>query len=202
MKNFDIKKLNFEKMNGLLPAIIQDDQTKQILMFGYMNEESLKKTIQEKLVTFYSRTKKRLWTKGEESGNFLNVIEIIPDCDNDTLLVMVEAPKETCHLGNYSCFKKNKDNYFILRNLFELIENRKKEMPKDSYTTSLFKEGRNKIAQKIGEEASEVIVAALKESNERLVSEASDLLFHLFTLLVDSNISFDEILEELNKRRK
>lgn len=201
----DIETLDFEKGDGLIPAIIQDADTFQVLMLGYMNQEALEKTLDEERVTFYSRTKSRLWTKGETSGNFLNLVDIQQDCDNDTLLILAHPEGPTCHTGNNSCFFEKdfqpKQNLSFLNDLEELIISRKKEMPEDSYTTSLFNEGIDKIAQKVGEEAVETIIEA-KNKNHRLVDEVSDLIYHLLVLLAEKEVSFDEVIQNLKKRHQ
>jgi len=210
MRNLDIKKLDFEKQGGLIPAVIQDKNTAQVLMLGYMNKEALEKTLEDKKVCFYSRSKERLWTKGESSGNFMIIDsekDISQDCDNDTLLIQVQAPKAACHTGDYSCFadtKKAKDHSGIIffNELLSLIEARKKEMPKGSYTTELFERGLNKIAQKVGEEGVEVVIAALSETHERLISESADLLYHLCILWAEKDVKFEEIIQELKRRNK
>ena len=199
-----IQQIDFKK-NPLIPAIIQDKNTRQVLMLGFMNEEALTKTIKEKKVTFFSRSKQCLWTKGETSGNFLlleKTQDIKLDCDQDTLLIYVIAPKHTCHLKKYNCFQEEKKSSLFLEKLFELIQDRKKNKLQNSYTTQLFKKGLNKIAQKVGEEGVEVVIAALKESKSRLKSEAADLIFHFLILLVESGVSLNDICKELEKRHK
>lgn len=199
------KNLNWKKVNGLMPVIIQDAQSRQVLMLGYMTEEALQKTLEDKKVTFFSRTKKRLWQKGETSGNFLFVKSISEDCDNDALLIQANPVGPTCHTGNVSCFtkegKKEEGDYIeFLIELYRLIQERKIKMPEGSYTTSLFEDGLDKIAQKVGEEAVEVVIAAKNDSKQLLVEESSDLLYHFLTLLVKKEVSLDEIVEELKKR--
>jgi phosphoribosyl-ATP pyrophosphohydrolase/phosphoribosyl-AMP cyclohydrolase len=190
-------KLNFSKLGGLIPAVIQDVDTKDVLMVGFMNEESLARTIKDKKVTFWSRTRKKIWQKGETSGNFLDVISITPDCDNDTVLILVNPKGPTCHKGTVSCFNLN---ITFLEELYGVIENRFVNMPKKSYTASLFKSGLDKIAQKVGEEAIEVVIAAKNKSKKRTIEEVSDLLYHLVVLLVAKGISLEEIIRELKKR--
>ncbi len=190
---------DFAKSNGLIPAIIQNNQTKQVLMLGYMNKESLQKTLKAKKVWFYSRSKKRLWMKGETSGNTLEFIDAELDCDNDAILISVIPKGATCHTGQTSCFGEEESIYF-LQYLFKLIQKRKKEPSEGSYTTSLFKEGLDRIVQKVGEEATEVVIAAKNKSKKRIIEESSDLLFHLFVLLAEKEISLDSILEELESR--
>ena len=194
--------LDFDKLNGLLPAVVVDNKTKQVLMLGFMNEEALKKTIELQKVTFFSRTKKRLWTKGETSGNYLNVVEIIPDCDNDTLLIKAEPQGDTCHLDKYSCFGIEKDEISFLNYLYELIKNRKEELPGNSYTTKLFKEGENRIIQKVGEEAVETIIAAKNNEREEIINETSDLIYHLLVLLAEKDITLNEVASNLVSRHK
>ena len=205
---FDIKQLDFQKLGGVIPAIIQDAETKAVLMLGFMNEEALQKTIESKRVTFWSRTKQRLWEKGETSGNTLELVSISTDCDNDTLLLTVKPQGPTCHTGKYSCFDiereevRHQEGLEFLQELYDLIKARKKGLPKNSYTASLFKQGLTKILEKVEEEAGEVIVAAQKETRQRLVEESADLLYHLLVLLVQKKISLADILNELKRRRK
>ena len=169
-------KLDFSKnKNGLIPAIIQDSLTKNILMLGYMNKTALDITKKSKKVTFYSRSKNRIWTKGEESGNFLNLISIIEDCDNDTLLIRAEPMGPTCHQGTETCWgEKNTVSYGFLSNLESIISERKNQNPDKSYTASLFKSGINKISQKLGEEATETIIEAKDENNDLFLNESAD----------------------------
>lgn len=198
----DVEKLNFEKLNGLIPAVIVDKSNNQVLMLGFMNMESLNKTLETNNVTFYSRTKKSLWTKGETSGNYLKLVNILVDCDNDTLLIYAEPQGPTCHTGNYSCFNvDNIKSLNFLTDLFNLIKDRKKELPKESYTTRLFKEGENRIIQKIGEEAIETVIAAKNKDKNEIINETSDLIYHLFVMLADQGIEFLEIVDNLKKRR-
>ncbi|MFA5352497.1 MAG: bifunctional phosphoribosyl-AMP cyclohydrolase/phosphoribosyl-ATP diphosphatase HisIE [Candidatus Gracilibacteria bacterium] len=199
MKNLS-KQIDWQKCAGLVPAIIQAASNNEILMLGFMNQEALQKTLKTKQVYFYSRSRKKLWLKGETSKNYLNLVSMQIDCDNDTLLIKVNPSGNTCHTGNYSCFGNEKGKLAILADLFALIEKRKKEMPAKSYTTSLFREGKNKICSKIAEEALEVMQAAKKETKQRLVEESSDLLYHLFVLLADQKISLEDVGEELRKR--
>lgn len=193
----DISKLNFSKLNGLVPAVIQDVETLEVLMLGFMNEEALKKTMACGKVTFFSRSKNRLWQKGETSGNFLNVIDIKLDCDNDSLLVLTKPQGPTCHTGKVSCFGKNQ---FDLLKLYQLIKERKKRMPENSYTSSLFDAGLEKILAKIEEESKEVLRAARSEGKQRLIEESCDLLYHLFVLLNNEKIDIVDIAEELDRR--
>jgi len=199
MKNID-SEINWQKIDGLIPAIIQNDKTNQVLMLGYMNQESLKKTIETRKAWFYSRTKKRLWMKGEESGNCLNLIDIKLDCDQDALLILANSEGPTCHTNQISCFDQvNREN--VLLNLYNLIANRKKNLPQNSYTTSLFNEGLNKICDKVEEEAEEVIRAAKQESKKRVVEESADVLYHLFVLMAEKNIDLSDLEKELIKRK-
>lgn len=195
----NISQLNFEKLNGLIPAIITD-QNKTILMLGFMNEEALRLTLETKRVTFFSRTRNKLWVKGETSGNFLNLVKITPDCDNDTLLIEVNPVGNTCHTGDYSCFGEyNSDNNFLDK-LFQLIKDRKITLPDNSYTTRLFKEGHNRIIQKVGEEAIETVIAAKNRDRNEIINEVSDLIYHLFVMLAEQDIEFNEITGNLSSR--
>lgn len=197
--------INFNKdESGLIPAIIQDQHSNKVLMLGFMNQESYDKTVQSGLVTFYSRTRKRLWTKGEESGNFLNVVSITPDCDQDTLLIKAIPAGPVCHTGADTCWEENNptDDFYFLKTLQDYIFRRKNEMPKGSYTTSLFESGTAKIAQKVGEEAVETVIEAMANNDERLIYEASDLVYHLMVLLTHKGYSFSDLASELKKRHK
>ncbi len=195
--------IDFDKMGGLVPAIIQDELTSKVLMLGFMNEEALKKTEETKLVTFFSRTKNRLWTKGEESGNFLNVVSILSDCDNDTLLIKACPVGPVCHTGDDTCWgEKNEADVTFLKYLQDFITTRYKEMPEGSYTTSLFKKGINRMAQKVGEEAVETVIEATNGTDEGFIYEASDLIYHLIVLLTSKGFSLDDIARELKKRHK
>jgi phosphoribosyl-ATP pyrophosphohydrolase/phosphoribosyl-AMP cyclohydrolase len=195
--------LDFNKLNGLIPAIIQDNTTNKVLMLGFMNEEAYNKTVTEKLVTFYSRTKNRLWTKGEESGNFLDVVDMIADCDNDTILVKVNPRGPVCHTGADTCFnEENADVLAFLGYLQNLIDRRKTEMPEGSYTTKLFQKGINKIAQKVGEEAVELVIEAKDQNDELFLNEAADLVFHLFVLLTAKNYRIEDVVKVLQSRHK
>jgi len=203
LKNFAIDELNFDKMGGLLPAVVQDINTKLILMLGFVNKEALQKTIDTGLATFYSRSRKSLWTKGETSGNFIKVIEIATDCDKDSLIFKSIPTGDVCHLGRYSCFEEEKiiDENFIdyLQNFIRL---RKKEAPEGSYVKKLFDKKENKIIQKVGEEAVETIIAAKNNNREEIIYETADLIFHLLVMLEIKDINFSEIIEELKKRHK
>lgn len=194
--------IDFNKMNGLVPAIIQDADTKNVLMLGFMNEEAYKKTIELQKVTFFSRTKNRLWTKGEESGHFLNVVDIKNDCDNDTLLITVHPQGPTCHTGADTCWgeKNDKNPLLFLTELQNFIEKRHEEMPEGSYTTSLFKDGLNRMAQKVGEEALEAVIEAVNGTDERLIYEGSDMLYHLIVLLTSKGLRIEDLAAELAER--
>ncbi|NQZ76942.1 MAG: bifunctional phosphoribosyl-AMP cyclohydrolase/phosphoribosyl-ATP diphosphatase HisIE [Ekhidna sp.] len=183
----------------LIPAIIQHAQTNQVLMLGYMNDESLAKTKEEGKVTFYSRSKQRLWTKGETSGNFLNVVSIALDCDKDTYLIKVLPVGATCHTGSYTCFGEKEPAGF-LHELQGIIHARKENPDEKSYTASLFKKGTKKIAQKVGEEATEVILEAMDDQKDLLVEESSDLLYHLLVLLADQGLKLEDIESKLMER--
>lgn len=195
--------IDFKKMGGLVPAIIQDEWTSKVLMLGFMNEEALAKTQEMGKVTFFSRTKNRLWTKGEESGNFLNVVSITPDCDNDTLLIKVHPVGPVCHTGADTCWgETNEGDISFLKYLQDFISVRYKEMPKDSYTTSLFQSGVNRMAQKVGEEAVETVIEATNGTDEGFIYEASDLIYHLIVLLTSKGHTLDDLGRELKKRHK
>ena len=195
--------LDFNKMNGLVPAIIQDAETAKVLMLGYMNQEAYDKTTKTGLVTFYSRTRQRLWTKGEESGNFLDVVSIKEDCDQDTLLIQVHPRGPVCHTGTDTCWGEvNSEPVMFLKELQQFIQKRHEEMPEGSYTTSLFQNGINKMAQKVGEEAVETIIEATNGTNERLIYEGSDLLYHLIVMLTAKGLSIEDLARELEERHK
>lgn len=202
--------IDFSKnKDGLVPAIIQDQNTRKVLMLGYMNVEAYRMTVETKKVTFFSRTKERLWTKGEESGNYLNLINIKIDCDNDTLLITVDPQGPTCHKGTDTCWgEENKSNHGFLSNLEEIIENRKQQSTiapesrtgNSSYIVSLFDSGINKIAQKVGEEAVEIVIEAKDNNKELFLNEGADLLFHYLILLKAKGFSLKDIVEILEKR--
>jgi len=196
--------LNFNKAGGLIPAVVQDAVTEKVLMLGFMNEEAYQKTVDSKLATFYSRTRNRLWTKGEESGNFLDVVEILADCDNDTLLVKVNPRGSVCHTGADTCFGKenNREGIHFLEILQELINTRRKEMPQGSYTTKLFESGINKIAQKVGEEAVELVIEAKDQNDELFLNEAADLMYHFIVLLAARGYSLKDVAGVLKVRHK
>lgn len=193
--------LDFEKMNGLIPAIIQDNYTQKVLMLGFMNKEAYEKTMETGKVTFFSRTKNRLWTKGEESGNFLHVVSVKADCDNDTLLIMVHPEGPVCHKGTDTCWgDKNEQDIMFLKELQDFIDRRRQEMPEKSYTTSLFNSGVNKMAQKVSEEAVETILEACNGTDERLIYEGADLLYHLIVLLTYKGYRIEDLARELKER--
>lgn len=195
--------IDFQKSGGLVPAIIQDRLTSKVLMLGYMNEEAFAKTQESGQVTFFSRTKNRLWTKGEESGNFLNVVEILNDCDSDTLLIKVNPVGPVCHTGSDTCWNEKNDGDFAFLNfLQEFIQKRFVEMPEGSYTTSLFNKGVNRMAQKVGEEAVETVIEATNGTDEMFLYEASDLVYHLIVLLTSKGYSLNDLGRELKKRHK
>lgn len=196
--------IDFQKMDGLVPAIIQDADTKNVLMLGFMNQEAYNKTLETQKVTFYSRTRKCLWTKGEESGHWLHLVSIKNDCDNDTLLVTVHPEGPTCHKGTDTCWgESNTSNPLLfLSELQDFIEKRHKEMPEGSYTTSLFKDGLNRMAQKVGEEALEAVIEAVNGTNDRLIYEASDMFYHLIVLLTAKGLRIEDVATELESRHK
>ncbi len=204
---------DFSKMGGLVPAIIQDADTRQVLMLGYMNEEAYEKTLADGRVTFYSRSRQCLWTKGETSGNFLNVVSIKNDCDNDTLLIRVHPTGPVCHTGTDTCwgeentvpdgFPVGNDNPLLfLSDLQDFIEKRHAEMPEGSYTTSLFRDGLNRMAQKVGEEALELVIEACNGTDERMIYEGSDMLYHLIVLLTSKGLRIEQMAKELQERHQ
>lgn len=194
--------IDFEKSGGLVPAIIQDAKTKNVLMLGYMNKEAYEKTIATGKVTFWSRSRNCLWTKGETSGNFLHLVSIKNDCDNDTLLIKATPDGPTCHTGTDTCWGEDNDSnpLMFMSELQDFIQKRHEEMPEGSYTTSLFKKGVNRIAQKVGEEALETVIEATNGTNEKLVYEASDMFYHLIVLLTEKGLRIEDIALELQKR--
>jgi phosphoribosyl-ATP pyrophosphohydrolase/phosphoribosyl-AMP cyclohydrolase len=197
--------IDFSKnTDGLIPAIIQDSETKTVLMLGYMNAEAYQKTVDSQKVTFYSRSKKRLWTKGEESGNFLNLVDIKNDCDNDTLLIQVKPVGATCHKGTDTCWaESNKSDYGFISALEDTIELRKNNADSEkSYVASLFKLGMNKIAQKVGEEAVEVVIEAKDDNDDLFLSESADLLFHYLILLQAKGFKINDVVDVLKSRQK
>lgn len=197
-----LMEIDFEKQGGLVPAIIQDSITNNVLMLGCMNQEAYEQTIKTGKVTFWSRSRQCLWTKGETSGNFLNLVSIKSDCDNDTLLVRVNPVGPACHLGTDTCWgEKNEANPLLfLTELQDFINKRHEEMPEGSYTTSLFKDGLNRMAQKVGEEALEAVIEATNGTNERLIYEASDMFYHLIVLLTSKGLRIENIAQELQVR--
>lgn len=194
--------INFDKLDGLIPAVVQDVATREVLMVGFMNKAAVEKTIVDQRVTFWSRTKQRLWQKGEESENFLNVRDIKVDCDWDTILILAKPEGPTCHTGQRTCFGENSRGIGFLGALFNLIQTRKKERPKGSYTTSLFEEGLSKILAKVEEESEEVCRAAREETRDRLAEETADLLYHIWVLLVEKKVSLEDVVAVLEKRAK
>lgn len=193
--------LDFDKMDGLVPAIIQDSRTLKVLMLGFMNKEAYDKTVETGKVTFWSRTKQRLWTKGETSGNTLTVVDIKADCDNDTLLIKAIPAGPVCHTGSDTCWdEKNQNPIMFLSELQRFIEKRHEEMPEGSYTTSLFKSGCGRMAQKVGEEAIESVIEAMANNNERLIYETSDMIYHLIVLLTSKGLKIEDLAQELQKR--
>ncbi|KQX00652.1 bifunctional phosphoribosyl-AMP cyclohydrolase/phosphoribosyl-ATP diphosphatase HisIE [Flavobacterium sp. Root420] len=197
--NIDIK-----SSHGLIPAIIQDSETKNVLMLGYMNEESIQKTIETQKVTFFSRSKQRLWTKGEESGNFLELVDIKNDCDGDTLLIQAKPVGPTCHTGADTCWQEeNKENYGFISSLENTIKTRRENADSEkSYVASLFEKGINKIAQKVGEEAVEVVIEAKDDNDDLFLSESADLLFHYLILLQAKGFQLSDVVDVLKKRQK
>ena len=195
--------IDFEKMGGLVPAIIQDADTAKVLMLGFMNREAYEKTLETGKVTFFSRTRQRLWTKGEESGNFLHLVSLSVDCDQDTLLIQARPEGPVCHTGADTCWgEKNEADYTFLHYLQDFIRRRHEEMPEGSYTTSLFRKGVNRMAQKVGEEAVETVIEATNGTDEGFIYEASDLMYHLIVLLTSKGYSIDDIARELKHRHK
>lgn len=197
-----LMEIDFEKQGGLVPAIIQDSITNNVLMLGYMNQEAYEQTIKTGKVTFWSRSRQCLWTKGETSGNFLNLVSIKSDCDNDTLLVRVNPVGPACHLGTDTCWGEKNEAHplLFLTELQDFINKRHEEMPEGSYTTSLFKDGLNRMAQKVGEEALEAVIEATNGTNERLIYEASDMFYHLIVLLTSKGLRIENIAQELQVR--
>lgn len=196
--------IDFDKNDGLVPAIIQDPTTKNVLMLGYMNREAYETTISSGKVTFFSRSRQCLWTKGETSGNYLHLVSIQEDCDHDTLLVKVHPEGPTCHTGTDTCWGETNDRnpLLFLTELQDFIEKRHEEMPEGSYTTSLFRDGLNRMAQKVGEEALEAVIEATNGTNERLVYEGSDMLYHLIVLLTSKGLRIEDLARELMERHQ
>jgi phosphoribosyl-ATP pyrophosphohydrolase/phosphoribosyl-AMP cyclohydrolase len=197
-------KIDFEKMGGLVPAIVQDDKTGKVLMLGFMNEEAFARTKETGKVWFFSRTKNRLWMKGETSGNILQVVNILLDCDSDTLLIKARPTGPVCHTGDDTCFGERnvEEDILFLKYLQDLIEQRRQEMPEGSYTTSLFLKGVNRMAQKVGEEAVETVIEATNGTEEGFIYEASDLMYHLIVLLTSKGLRIEDLCRELTKRHK
>lgn len=206
MKQDEVAALDWDKNDGLMPAIVQDARSGQVLMFAYMNREALRLTLAEQRVTFFSRSRNRLWTKGESSGHWLNLVEVVTDCDRDTLLVLATPAGPTCHLGTQSCFGDELETdaaelSFLMR-LEATIAQRISDRPEGSYTARLWSEGPTRIAQKVGEEGVEVALAAVTQEDERLVGESADLLYHLALLLKSRNLSLTAVVRELQHRHK
>ena len=198
----DVNTIDFQKGDGLVPAIIQDYETNKVLMLGYMNKEAVEATLIKGKVTFYSRTKNSLWTKGEESGNFLLIKNIMLDCDDDTLLIKAAPEGPTCHTGSDTCWneKNTRSTVSFLNHLSDTISERKANPSDESYTSSLFKKGINKVAQKVGEEAVELVIEAKDDNKELFLGEAADLLFHYMVLLEYKECSLDDVVGELRSR--
>jgi phosphoribosyl-ATP pyrophosphohydrolase/phosphoribosyl-AMP cyclohydrolase len=195
--------IKYDINTGLVPAIIQDASTKNVLMLGYMNQEAYEKTLASGKVTFFSRSKQRLWTKGEESGHFLGLVDLKNDCDNDTLLISVKPVGPTCHKGSDTCWGMDNDQRFgFLSTLETVINERKENQAEDSYVASLFKKGINKIAQKVGEEAVEVVIEAKDDNEELFLDESADLLFHYLILLQAKGFRLNDIVNVLKSRHK
>ena len=197
-----IEQLDFEKVDGLLPAIVQNAVSGRVLMLGYMNRQALEKTLQTGLVTFWSRSKGRLWTKGETSGNFLNLVDIGTDCDNDSLLILARPQGPTCHLGRESCFGELAPSLEFLAKLEQILSDRKTASPESSYTASLYAKGTKRIAQKVGEEAVETALAATVHNRQETIDEASDLVYHLLVLLQQENLDLSAIAQNLKRRHE
>lgn len=195
-----LAKLDWEKTDNMMPAIVQHAVSGEVLMMGYMNQEALAVTQSSAKVTFFSRTKQRLWTKGESSGNFLNVVSITPDCDNDSLLILVNPIGPTCHKGTNSCFHPASSDWGFLYQLEQLLASRKTASPDSSYTASLYASGTKRIAQKVGEEGVETALAATVNDRFELKNEASDLVYHLLVLLQDQDLDFSTVIENLRQR--
>ena len=197
-----LEQINFEKGGGLVPTIIQDSKTNKVLMLGYMNEGAFEKTLKEKVVTFYSRSKERLWTKGETSGNYLNLVSIKQDCDQDALLVKVNPVGPVCHTGSDTCFEEENKGSDFLFQLEATIQERKTNPTEKSYTSKLFRKGLNKIAQKVGEEAVELVIEAKDEDKNLFLNEGADLMYHFLVLLAAKGYTLDEVVEVLESRHK
>ncbi|HID9461819.1 TPA: bifunctional phosphoribosyl-AMP cyclohydrolase/phosphoribosyl-ATP diphosphatase HisIE [Proteus mirabilis] len=202
MNNTKLAQLDWQKVDNLMPAIIQNAISGDVLMLGYMDKAALEMTLNSGKVTFYSRTKQRLWTKGETSGNFLKLVDIYPDCDNDTLLILAHPIGPTCHKGSESCFAPAQSQWGFLYELENLLRERKSASPDSSYTAQLYASGTKRIAQKVGEEGVETALAATVNDREELKNEASDLLYHLMVLLQDQSLSLSDVIDCLQKRHK
>lgn len=205
--DIDLDAIDFEKGDGLVPVIVQDADNYQVLMLGYMNRDALETTLEKERVTFFSRSKQRLWTKGETSENYLNLVDVQKDCDGDTLLVLARPEGPVCHTGNETCFfekdfKPPQNGMGFLLQLQSLLQDRKQNLPEDSYTSSLFEKGIDKIAQKVGEEAIETIIAAKNDNQEDFEYESADLLFHLMMLLTEKDMTLQDLVSELQERHK
>jgi len=199
----DIKAIDFSKEDGLVPAIIQDNNTGKVLMLGYMNEAALEQTLDSGKVTFFSRSKQRLWTKGETSENFLNLVSISPDCDQDALLVKVNPEGPTCHLGDDTCWEESNENILqFLGHLTEVIKERRQKSPEESYVARLFSKGINKVAQKVGEEAVEVVIEAKDSDDNLFLNESADLLFHYMMLLEAKGFTLNDVISILKERHR
>lgn len=199
MLTFDASGLDFEKVGGLIPVVVQDADTRHVLMLGYMNADALDKTLAEGRLTFFSRTKNRLWTKGETSGHYLNCVRLQHDCDNDTLLAWVHPNGPTCHTGDDTCFGNVNTGHF-LQQLEKIIHERRDNPTDKSYTSSLFQRGINKVAQKVGEEAVELVIEAKDDNKDLFMGEAADLLYHYLVLLAAKGYTLEEVLEVLRAR--
>jgi phosphoribosyl-ATP pyrophosphohydrolase/phosphoribosyl-AMP cyclohydrolase len=192
-------KINFSKLNGLVPCVVQDAQTQRVLMLGFMNEEAYQKTLREKRITFYSRSKQRLWTKGETSGNYLELVDVLLDCDQDTLLLKANPKGPVCHTGADTCFNESNDPW-NLSSLEQLIQERKANPKKGSYTNSLLDAGINKVAQKVGEEAVELVIEAKDNNRDLFLGEAADLMYHYLVLITAKGYALNDVLDVLKKR--
>ena len=197
-----MKEIDFEKMEGLVPAIVQDADTRRVLMLGYMNREAYEKTLSTQLVTFWSRSRECLWTKGETSGNLLHLVNVKADCDGDALLVTAHPDGPTCHLGTDTCWGEANEATptAFLSELQDFIDRRREEMPEGSYTTSLFRDGLNRMAQKVGEEALEAVIEAVNGTDDRFIYESSDLFYHLIVLLSAKGLRIEDVVSELRQR--
>lgn len=202
MNSETLAQLDWEKVDNLMPVIIQNAISGDVLMLGYMNREALDVTLKSRNITFYSRTKQRLWTKGETSGNFLKLVNIYPDCDNDTLLILANPIGPTCHNGTESCFAPAQSQWGFLYELENILRERKNASPDSSYTARLYASGTKRIAQKVGEEGVETALAATVNDREELRNEASDLLYHLMVLLQDQSLSLSDVIGCLQERHK